>query len=83
MKTYMHWFTGFLIVDNIEFINTYGLKCIPKGNQPIVYLNDLFLDELFYLVKETNAYATEIFLNTTSNNEQISTWVNSNRLEMK
>lgn len=36
-----------------------------------------------FLVEDTIAYVVDIFLNTTSNNAQIYTWVDTNKSEMK
>ncbi|KAL4112099.1 hypothetical protein QTP88_015947 [Uroleucon formosanum] len=82
---------GFDSVDDIfdaEFNDsdseTAKLKCIPEGNQPIDYFNFLFSDELLdHLVKETNAYAVDIFLTTASVNARICLWTDTNRSEIK
>jgi len=78
------WFTESPTVENIVFIGTPGLKYIPEGDQPIDYFNFLFTDKLLdLLVEETNAYAVDILLSTTSNNARISTWFDTNKSEMK
>lgn len=65
-------------------MSTANLKCIPEGNQPINYFNFLFSDELLdHLVKETNAYAVDIFLTTASVNARICHWIDTNRSELK
>ncbi|XP_025425937.1 piggyBac transposable element-derived protein 4-like [Sipha flava] len=78
------WLTKSPTVENIFSIGIPGLKYIPEGDQPIDYFNFLFTDELLdLLVEETNAYAVDILLSTTSNNARISTWFDTNKSEMK
>ncbi|KAL4104628.1 hypothetical protein QTP88_019922 [Uroleucon formosanum] len=70
-------------IDNNWLSCTPGIKYIPE-DQPIDYFNFLFADELLdLLVEETNAYAVDILLSTTSNNARISTWFDTNKSEMK
>ncbi|KAL4103748.1 hypothetical protein QTP88_019089 [Uroleucon formosanum] len=79
-----NWFTDPPVVENIPFMSTANLKCIPEGNQPIDYFNFLFSDELLdHLVKEANAYAVDIFLTTASVNARICHWTDTNRSEIK
>lgn len=77
-------FTDSPIVENTPFMGTAGLKCTLKGDQPIDYFNFSFADELFdLLVEEINAYAINIFLNSTPKNARIYSCINTNKSEIK
>jgi len=79
-----NWFTFRPQVIDIPFSETPGLKIFPKGNDPIDYFN-LFVTNTFweFLVEEANSYAVEVFLNSDRSNSRISTWKNTDVVEMK
>lgn len=79
-----NWSTFRPQVIDIPFSETPGLKIFPKGNDPIDYFN-LFVTNTFweFLVEEANSYAVEVFLNSDRSNSRISTWKNTDVVEMK
>lgn len=78
------WLDDSSNVDHIDFNELSGLKIPPNGDQPIDFLN-LLLNDNFYdlVVRETNNYAAELFMNRSSDKSRINFWVDVDKNELK
>ncbi|XP_060846480.1 piggyBac transposable element-derived protein 4-like [Rhopalosiphum padi] len=71
-------------LDTINFHENVGLKIRPDGDQPIDFFNLLLTNDFFeFVVRETNNYATDLYMNRSSDKSRITKWVDTNVNELK
>lgn len=60
------------------------MKVQPEGDQPIDFFNLLLTSDFYSLVvKETNNYAADLYMNRSSDKSRISNWVDVDIDELK
>jgi len=71
-------------INKINFNENSGLKVQPEGDQPIDFFNLLLTSDFYSLVvKETNNYAADLYMNRSSDKSRISNWVDVDIDELK
>lgn len=78
------WLDNSPNLNAIDFHENVGLKIKPDGDQPIDFFNLLITsDFLDLVVRETNNYAADLFLNRSSNKSRIMKWTDLDKNELK
>jgi len=78
------WLDNSPNLDTIDFHENVGLKINPDGDQPIDFFNLLLTDDFFeFVVRETNNYTADLYMNRSSDKSRIAKWIDIDVNELK
>ncbi|KAE9542526.1 hypothetical protein AGLY_003387 [Aphis glycines] len=78
------WLENSPNLDTIDFNESVGLKINPEGDQPIDFFNLLLTNDFFeFIVRETNNYAADLYMNRSSDKSRITKWIDIDVNELK
>ncbi|KAF0747025.1 piggyBac transposable element-derived protein 4-like, partial [Aphis craccivora] len=70
------WWENSPNIDTIDFNESVGLKINPERDQPIDFFNLLLTNDFFeFIVRETNNYAADLYMNRSSDKSRITKWI--------
>ncbi|KAL4083015.1 hypothetical protein QTP88_028345 [Uroleucon formosanum] len=78
------WLENSPNLDTIDFNENVGLKINPDGDKPIDFFNLLLTNDFFeFIVRETNDYAADLYMNRSSDKSRITKWIDIDVNELK